>query len=157
MIQTVVASVAVLAPLAADSPLSSTATIVLLILAAVVQLGLLVAALVDLLRRPDEAVAGGRRWVWILIVVLLQTIGPIIYFVAGRRPRPVADPARAGAAGTPAQTPSGSEARVGRAVDLLYGPAGEQPAEAAAGTGAPAGSDETAGPDEALPGRDDRA
>jgi hypothetical protein len=89
-----------------------TGLVVLAVALAVLQIGLLVAALVDLLRRPDEAVTGGRRWVWILVVVLVQTIGPLVYFAAGRRPRPAADPRdQTGAAHDP----------VRRTVDLLYG------------------------------------
>ncbi|RPI27746.1 MAG: PLDc_N domain-containing protein, partial [Actinomycetota bacterium] len=82
----------------ADTTLPSTGTLALLGVIVLVEVALLVAALVDLLRRPDEAVTGGRRWVWILAVVLLQTVGPIVYFAAGRRPRPLDDPAGAGRA-----------------------------------------------------------
>ncbi len=92
------------------------------------ELALLVLALVDVLRRPDEAVTGGRRWVWILVIVLMQTLGPIIYFAAGRRPRPVADPGRDGGASageTSAGGAPGADARpadrVGHTVDVLYG------------------------------------
>jgi hypothetical protein len=108
-----------LPPLFAETTLPSTGTLALLGVIVLVEVALLVAALVDLLRRPDEAVTGGRRWVWILVVVLLQTVGPIVYFAAGRRPRPVVDPAGAGPAkvGAPVEDPAA------RVVDLLYGPA----------------------------------
>ncbi len=102
------------ATLFAETTLPSTGTLALLGVVMLAQVALLVAALVDLLRRPDEAVTGGRRWVWILVVVLLQTVGPIVYFAAGRRPRPVDDPGGA---------PAPVEAPAGRVVDLLYGPA----------------------------------
>lgn len=43
---------------------------------------LVIAALVDLFRR--ERVLGNRKWVWALIILLIQYIGPIVYFVLGR-------------------------------------------------------------------------
>ena len=120
----------------AESALPSTGTLALLGLVLLVQVALLVAALVDLLRRPDEAVTGGRRWVWILVVVLLQAVGPLAYFAAGRRPRPVEDPV-VRVAGPPAHgepRPAGppsadrpplpgaaAGSQVGGVVDLLYG------------------------------------
>ncbi|MBN2205369.1 MAG: PLDc_N domain-containing protein [Thermoleophilia bacterium] len=117
--------------LCADTALPSTGTLALLGVVVLVQLALLAAALVDLLRRPDEAVTGGRRWVWIIVVVLLQTIGPIVYFAAGRRPRPVDDPAGAGPAtgGAPAEGPAA------RVADLLYGPAGDATSGPSSGDG----------------------
>jgi hypothetical protein len=140
-------------PFAADTVSVSTGTLVLIGVLLLVEIGLLVAALVDLLRRPDAAVTGGRRWVWILVIVLLNTIGPIVYFVAGRRPRPIADPARSGAHGAataPPQAPASPDARVDRTIDLLYG-SGETPAET------PPGARETDRPAGPPPAHDDRA
>jgi hypothetical protein len=54
----------------------------LLIPLLVVQLGLLVFALVDLLK--PERVTRGPKWVWVLVIVLVNLIGPIVYFAAGR-------------------------------------------------------------------------
>lgn len=48
-----------------------------------IQLGLMVAALVDL-ERADRRVRGGSKLVWALIIVLVNIFGPIIYFLAGR-------------------------------------------------------------------------
>jgi hypothetical protein len=48
------------------------------------QLGLMVFALVDLLRRADKEVKG-PRWAWAFIVILVNIIGPIAYFLIGRR------------------------------------------------------------------------
>jgi hypothetical protein len=45
------------------------------------QLVLTVAALVDIIRNKRTR---GPEWVWMLIVIFISTIGPIIYFVAGR-------------------------------------------------------------------------
>ncbi len=48
----------------------------------VLQLGLLVAAVWDLAHR--ERVRGGNKWVWLAVVVLINTIGPLVYFLFGR-------------------------------------------------------------------------
>ena len=54
----------------------------LLIPVILIQLGLMIAALVDLIRREQTR---GPKWVWALVIVLVNYIGPIIYFVAGRK------------------------------------------------------------------------
>jgi hypothetical protein len=54
----------------------------LLIPIILIQLGLMIAALVDLIRRAQTR---GPKWVWALVIVLVNYIGPIIYFVAGRK------------------------------------------------------------------------
>ena len=50
------------------------------------ELALLVIALVDVVRR--QYVTGGNKVVWIIVIVLVNIIGPIIYLVFGRRERP---------------------------------------------------------------------
>jgi len=45
------------------------------------QLGLMVFALVDLAKRERTK---GPKWMWIIIIVLGELIGPIVYFVVGR-------------------------------------------------------------------------
>ena len=45
------------------------------------QLVLTIAALVDIIRNKRTR---GPEWVWMLVVIFVATIGPIIYFVAGR-------------------------------------------------------------------------
>jgi hypothetical protein len=47
-----------------------------------IQLILLVVALLDLRGR---AATRGPKWMWALIILFIQIIGPIAYFVAGRR------------------------------------------------------------------------
>jgi drug/metabolite transporter (DMT)-like permease len=54
----------------------------LLIPVILIELALLIAALVDLIRREKTR---GPKWVWVLVIVLINFIGPIIYFVAGRK------------------------------------------------------------------------
>lgn len=59
--------------------------IVLLILPVLlIQLGLIVLALRDLLR-PERQVRGESKLMWGLIIVLINLIGPILYFAIGRR------------------------------------------------------------------------
>lgn len=53
----------------------------LLIPLLILQLVLSVAALVDIFRNKRTR---GPQWVWVLVVVFVATIGPIIYFIAGR-------------------------------------------------------------------------
>ena len=47
-----------------------------------IQVGLIVWALVDLAKR--ERVKGGSKVVWVLVIVLLEFIGPILYLAWGR-------------------------------------------------------------------------
>lgn len=53
----------------------------LLIPILILQLGLMIAALIDLIKREKTK---GPKWVWILVIVLVNIFGPIIYFIAGR-------------------------------------------------------------------------
>lgn len=46
-----------------------------------IQLGLMIAALVDLIKREKTK---GPKWMWIIIVIFVNIIGPIIYFVVAR-------------------------------------------------------------------------
>lgn len=55
----------------------------LLIPIIVIQLGLLVWALYDL-TRPGRRVKGDSKVVWALIIIFINIIGPILYFVVGR-------------------------------------------------------------------------
>lgn len=45
------------------------------------QLALIVAALLDLRRRARTK---GPKWVWVLVILFVNLIGPILYFVIGR-------------------------------------------------------------------------
>ncbi len=47
----------------------------------VIQLALLVAALLDLRRRPRTR---GPKWLWVILIVFVQMLGPLAYFVFGR-------------------------------------------------------------------------
>jgi hypothetical protein len=62
----------------------NTELLVLLLPIALIQLGLLVYALVDLLR-PERRVVGGSKLAWALVIVLVNFIGPLVYLLAGRK------------------------------------------------------------------------
>ncbi|HYN48921.1 MAG TPA: PLD nuclease N-terminal domain-containing protein [Candidatus Nanopelagicales bacterium] len=49
----------------------------------VIQLGLLVFALYDL-TRPTRRVKGDSKVVWALIIIFVNLVGPILYFLVGR-------------------------------------------------------------------------
>lgn len=79
---------------------------------AVVQITLDVIALVDLYRRPVKQVVFGNKWIWVVIVLLVNTLGAIIYLVAGRKPAAIAENART----------ASPPARIENIADTLYGP-----------------------------------
>ena len=63
---------------------TSTSTLLLLLPIALIEIGLLVYALVDLLK-PERRVLGGSKLLWALVIVLINVIGPLLYLVVGRR------------------------------------------------------------------------
>lgn len=68
---------------------------------ALVQITLAVIALVDLVRRPAAQVTL-PKWLWAVIIIVVSTIGAILYLAIGRRTAPVAEvivPANPTAAG----------------------------------------------------------
>ena len=46
-----------------------------------IQLALVVAALVDLIRRERTR---GPKWLWVLVILFINFIGPIVYFLVAR-------------------------------------------------------------------------
>ena len=48
----------------------------------ILQFILMIIALVSCLR---EEKTNGPKWVWILIILFINLIGPVLYFVVGRR------------------------------------------------------------------------
>jgi len=46
------------------------------------QLALIAFALLDLARRPQ---VNGPRWLWVILIIFLNFIGPIAYFLIGRQ------------------------------------------------------------------------
>ena len=85
------------------------------------QLTLMVAALVSVLRRPAESLRG-PKWLWILVIIFGELVGPILYFALARKPEQV-DIAPVAVAETPQRAES--------VADVLYGGAA-QPASSAA-------------------------
>jgi hypothetical protein len=65
------------------APLKPEQIIALLIPIVVIQLGLMIAALVDL-ERDERRVRGGSKLVWAIVIVFVNILGPILYFIAGR-------------------------------------------------------------------------
>ena len=55
-----------------------------IVLLGIVQIALLVAALVDIRRRPSEQINGSKR-MWTLLA-FINYVGPIAYFLFGRKP-----------------------------------------------------------------------
>jgi Phospholipase_D-nuclease N-terminal len=62
----------------------STSLLLILLPLVVIELGLVVFSLVDLFK-PDRRVIGGSKLVWALVIVVVGTIGPIVYLLAGRK------------------------------------------------------------------------
>ncbi|HIX43345.1 Negative regulatory protein YxlE [Kurthia sp. 3B1D] len=48
----------------------------------VIQFVLMIMALIDIKRIHAT---NGPKWVWILVVIVVNTIGPIVYFIFGRK------------------------------------------------------------------------
>ena len=55
----------------------------LLIPLLILQLVLIGLGLKDL-RRPERRVKGGNKLVWALVIIIINFIGPLVYFLAGR-------------------------------------------------------------------------
>jgi len=70
--------------IAASISIGSPLVVALLAVLALVELGLLAWALLDLARRPADRVAGGSRLLWLLLCLFVQLIGPALYLVVGR-------------------------------------------------------------------------
>ena len=47
----------------------------------IIQLALIAFALADLVRRENTR---GPKWVWVLVILFVNMIGPIVYFLVGR-------------------------------------------------------------------------
>jgi ABC-2 type transport system ATP-binding protein len=63
-------------------------TLLLIIPLVIVQVGLMVLAIIDLLR-DDRRVRGGSKGVWAVVIVFVSLLGPILYFLVGREEGPV--------------------------------------------------------------------
>ena len=88
----------------------SSAVQMALIALLLVQAILDVVALRDLYKRPVAQVLFGNKWIWVAVILVVSTIGAILYLALGHKPA-VASEKRATA-------PTGTRAA---AADLLYG------------------------------------
>jgi Phospholipase_D-nuclease N-terminal len=69
-----------------NSGAMDTGTLVAVLLPLIIlQIVLLMAALYDL-TRPNRRVRGDSKVMWALIIIFVATVGPILYFLAGREP-----------------------------------------------------------------------
>jgi hypothetical protein len=48
----------------------------------VIQVILLIVALLDLVKQPATR---GPKWMWAVIIIFVNIIGPVIYFIVGRK------------------------------------------------------------------------
>ena len=48
----------------------------------IIQFILVIVALIDLIRVKQTL---GPKWMWVLIILFVTTIGPIVYFIIGRK------------------------------------------------------------------------
>ncbi|TSJ66179.1 PLDc_N domain-containing protein [Allobacillus salarius] len=48
----------------------------------ILQLILMVIALIDLAKNDEPK---GPKWVWTLVIIFINIVGPIVYFIAGKR------------------------------------------------------------------------
>jgi hypothetical protein len=87
------------------------AVLVALCALAVLQIALDVVSFVDLYKRPVERLTFANKWVWVAIILLVNTIGAVVYLAVGRRSGPAAD--------VRPQSPAAT--RAADAADLLYG------------------------------------
>ncbi len=65
--------------------MTDTQMLLLVLPIVIIELGLIIFALRDLLR-PERRVRGDSKLMWGIIVVLFGFIGPIVYFIVGREP-----------------------------------------------------------------------
>jgi len=87
--------------------------LVALALLVVAEIILDVIALVDLYRRPVDQVIFANKWIWLAIILLVNTIGAIIYLLAARKPPVLTDDT------APVKPRSVGSDDI---ADLLYGP-----------------------------------
>ena len=70
--------------LIASNQAITTQDLLLLAPLVLIALTLMVLALIDLIRRQDKEVRGSKL-LWGIVIVVVGTIGPIAYFIVGRK------------------------------------------------------------------------
>lgn len=99
---------------------------VLLGLLVAVQIGLMLTAVLDIVRRPGAM--SGEKLVWLLVSIFVNLLGPLAYFAIGRV-RLIA------AAGPSVEAAPAETVRAREAVDALYGASDSAPPSPDAGSG----------------------
>lgn len=66
-----------------DLPLPLNQFLLLLIPVLLIEIALIIFALLDL-RKREEAQLRGPKWLWILVIIFVNLLGPIAYFWAAR-------------------------------------------------------------------------
>jgi len=51
----------------------------------IIQVVFQIIAILDLVKHPKEEIRGGSKALWILIIVIFEIIGPVIYFIFGKK------------------------------------------------------------------------
>jgi hypothetical protein len=62
----------------------TTSQLLILLPLVLIELGLVVFSLLDLFK-PERRVIGDNKLIWALVIVVVATIGPIVYLLAGRK------------------------------------------------------------------------
>jgi hypothetical protein len=57
----------------------------LLIPLIVIQVVLLLIAIVDLVKRDKATVRGGKKFIWIPVILFITIIGPVLYLTVGKK------------------------------------------------------------------------
>lgn len=94
-----------------DFPSPATTTGLLVVIVLSLQALLAAIGLIVLVKTPTQRVQFGRKWPWVLVILVVSTIGPILFLAVGRRPAPVAD------------VPAPASPNLASAVQGLYGSA----------------------------------
>ncbi|MEH6941787.1 PLD nuclease N-terminal domain-containing protein [Bacillus sp. JJ722] len=64
--------------------MDTTTLVQLLLPIAVLQVILLITALVSLVKQEQT---NGPRWLWVILIIFVNIIGPVLYFIIGRKER----------------------------------------------------------------------
>ncbi len=86
----------------------------LLIALVAIQIVVQILAFVRLAHTPVDRLVFGRKWPWVLIIVM-NLVGAVVFLAAARKPAEATDPLAQGSG-------LADGGRVAHAVDVLYGP-----------------------------------